>query len=256
MLVLVKFLGGAKKIFNASELCLEQDNLTIGKLVEHLIHSQPNGNADFNGKNILVAVNGVDSSVLDGSETILKPDDVVSIIPVIHGGTKKRIIFEFEKTFCEVFFISKIPNDIDFLNDLREKFPQLTLQAIDKKFILSENHIQKIISISLHAKKLEIMLSKKLEVDILLRFAGTSQISQAILYAGRKPQNDFFIIGIGSKSRLDKLYVELNQLLSKDKFPENSRFLQKFFGLTLKHIDSISSKNPLEDLLVERAAIL
>ena len=70
------------------------------------------------------------------------------------------------------------------LNKLRMKFPNLVIQAISSKFLLNKSHIKKIISLSLLAKKHKTMLSKKLETDILLRFAGTTQINYAIEKAG------------------------------------------------------------------------
>ena len=56
------------------------------------------------------------------------------------------------------------------------------------------------------AKKQKNMISKKLETDILLRFAGTTQINQAIENVGIKPKNSFTLIAIGNKSSLEKLF--------------------------------------------------
>jgi hypothetical protein len=37
---------------------------------------------------------------------------------------------------------------------------------------------------------------------------------------------------------------------------KNDSFLKKYFKITQKQIDSVYSKNPLEDILVEKAAVL
>jgi tRNA threonylcarbamoyladenosine modification (KEOPS) complex Cgi121 subunit len=101
------------------------------------------------------------------------------------------------------------------------------------------------------------MLSKKLETDILMRFACTTQISQAIKTAGLKPNQSSIIIALGKKSSLAKLRSDLKSYLnSKTSLKNNSQFLKKQFNISKKQIDSIYSKNPLEDLLVEKAAVL
>ncbi|HJN19553.1 MAG TPA: thiamine biosynthesis protein ThiS, partial [Candidatus Nitrosopelagicus sp.] len=61
----------------------------------------------------------------------------------------------------------------------------------------------------------------------------------------------------GKKTSLNKLHTELkpdinSKLLSRN----NVSYIQKQFGISKKQISVISSKNPLEDILVERAAIL
>ena len=79
-------MGGAKKSFSTDKILLEKTNLTITDLLEHLTQIKPTDTLEFDTNNLLVAINGVDSSVLDGYSTSLKDDDVVSIIPIIHGG--------------------------------------------------------------------------------------------------------------------------------------------------------------------------
>lgn len=36
--------------------------------------------------NILMVVNGVDSSVLNADELLVRDGDVVTVVPVVHGG--------------------------------------------------------------------------------------------------------------------------------------------------------------------------
>jgi molybdopterin converting factor small subunit len=35
----------------------------------------------------LIAINGVESSVLSGNDTLVQTGDKVTIVPVVHGGT-------------------------------------------------------------------------------------------------------------------------------------------------------------------------
>ncbi len=89
-----------------------------------------------------------------------------------------------------------------------------------------------------------------------MRFATTRQIADAIASVGIKPKNNFILIAVGNKTILDKLYQKLTPLIIEIFSKDNSSFLKKHFKITEKQLDSISSKNPLEDLLIEKGAIL
>ena len=251
-------MGGAKKSFSTDKILLEKTNLTITDLLEHLTQIKPIDTLEFDTNNLLVAINGVDSSVLDGYSTSLKDDDVVSIIPIIHGGKSDRIQFGVSGENVEIFDIKYNKKfDSKFLDQIRSKHPSLMIQMIDSSFLLGVNHAKKILSISLNAQKNQILLSKKIETDILLRFAGTTQISYGIKTVGRKTKKDFVIIALGKKIGLNKLHTELKpDIKSKQLSKNNVSYIQKQFGISKKQISVVSSKNPLEDILVERAAIL
>ena len=209
----------------------------------------------FEPDNTLVMVGMLDDH---GNETIVNDNDVINIIPIIHGGTSSRIQLKLFSTNIEIFEMKKtFTFDNTSLNKLRMKFPNLVIQAISSKFLLNKSHIKKIISLSLLAKKHKTMLSKKLETDILLRFAGTTQINYAIEKAGLNSKSSFCIIAIGKKSLLEKLHNELNDGINNTPLRvDNSHFLKKYFKISKKHIDSIDSNFSLEDLLVERSSIL
>ncbi len=255
-MIQVKFLGGAKKSFSTDKMIIDKDSLTVQELLDILQTSKPKDTPELDENNILIAVNGVDSSALDGKNTTLQDKDTVSIIPVIHGGSST--VFQISKFYVELFEIkpNKIQN-IDFLINLRKKYPDLTIQGIFAKYVLSKSHAKKILKISLEAKNNQNLLSKKLDTDILLRFACTTQISHAIETSGLKPKQSSIIIALGKKSSLKKLHSELKPYLNpKTISKNNSQFLKKKFKISKKQIDSTYSKNPLEDLLVEKAAVL
>ncbi|CAE6495322.1 MAG: MoaD/ThiS family protein [Candidatus Nitrosotenuis sp.] len=85
-MITIKLLGGARKSFDSESIILDVNSITIGDLLEHLLSIKPNNTLDLDTKNILVAVNGIDSSALEGRNTLIQTNDTVSIIPVIHGG--------------------------------------------------------------------------------------------------------------------------------------------------------------------------
>ena len=105
-MITVNFTGGAKKWFNLAHLIIEKNDLTIEQLLKHLIEIKPKNTIDFDEKNLLIAVNGIDSSALHGFETRLKTNDVVNIIPVIHGGSQQRIQFKISNKTIELFIES------------------------------------------------------------------------------------------------------------------------------------------------------
>ena len=257
-MIVVKLIGSAKKSFLPDQVFLEKSGLTIDELINHLLKIKPDNTLELDTKNLLIAVNGIDSSTLDGFKTKLKDNDIVSIIPIIHGGSSRRIQFSIMNSNVELFDIA---NDkkfhIEFLDELRLKYPSLILQSINSQFILGINHVKKILSVSLYARKNNSLLSKKIETDILLRFAITTQISSAIEIAGQKPNKDFLIIAIGKKSTLGKIYSDLKSYLNAKSLSKNNQlYLKKQFKIPNKQLDAVYSKNPLEDLLVEKATIL
>ncbi len=257
-MIKIKLLGGSKKSFAIDKLEIENDSLTVSQLIELLQKSVPKNLPQLDVKNMLIAINGVDSSTLEGLATLLKDGDVVSIIPVVHGGNMKRTSFNIFKTRIELI---EIKNDLDdpikFLENLRQKYTDLIIQGIRSTYILNLDHAKKVITISLVAQKTGTMLSNKLETDILMRFACTRQISEAIQKVGMKRRENFILIAIGKKSSLCKLYSELRYILTPIAFTKNkSSFIKKEFGISIKQLQSVESTTSLEDLLAEKSAVL
>lgn len=253
----VKFVGGARKSFLTEQLKIDKSDISIQELIDLLLALKPADSPKLDTDNILIAINGSDSSAMDGKYTKIKNNDLVSIIPVIHGGSLKKITFENSKRQIQIIEIKGQKSiNVKFIDNLRKKYPKIMLQAISSNFILNNYHLKKIISLSLESKKNDILLSNKLETDILMRFALTTQISDAIKNIGIKPGTNFILIAIGNKKSLNSLYDELLPISVNIFSKNNDLYLKKYFKITNKHIDSIHSKNPLEDILVEKAAIL
>ena len=256
-MIIVNFTGGAKKWFNLPQITLDKNNLSIQELINYLITIKPKNTVNFDGKNLLIAVNDIDSSALSGFATKLKPNDVVNIIPVIHGGVDQRIKFKILNQNIELHeFKKRTKIETNFLDSLRIEFPDIILQAISSDFILTKEHVKKILSLSILAKKHHILLSKKLETDILLRFAGTTQISEAIKNLGITKNQNFLLISIGKNQPLTKLHKKILPNVISPFSNNNSKKLENYFKLTKKNINVISSKFPLEDLVVEKASLL
>ena len=93
-MIIIKLVGGAKKSFNSEQLKIDKSDVSIQGLLELLLKLKPTDTSDFDVENILIAINGSDSSAMNGKDTIVHNGDIVSIIPVIHGGSSKKLIFE------------------------------------------------------------------------------------------------------------------------------------------------------------------
>ena len=256
-MITVKLVGGAKKSFLTEQLQIDKSDITIQELVDLLLELKPADTPDLDVENILIAVNGSDSSAMEGRSTKIKNNDLVSIIPVIHGGSCKKLTFTVLKKQIQIIEIGGQKTiDVKFLDDLRKKYPKIRLQAISSNFVLDSYHLKKIISLSLESEKNDTLLSNKLETDILMRFALTKQISNAIITAGIKPKVNFILVAVGNKKTLDSLYQELLPFSANLFSKNNDSSLKKYFKITKIQLDSAHSKNPLGDILVEKAAIL
>lgn len=86
-MIAIELLGGAKKAIGKSMVILEQQ---ISSLSEILVYLQNNAvkPSILDPKNILIAINGVDSSVLNGYKTKVKTGDVVTVVTIVHGGSR------------------------------------------------------------------------------------------------------------------------------------------------------------------------
>jgi len=257
-MITVKFLGGAKKSFLTDKLEIEKNVRTVEDLLEYLQKSIPQSKQSLDVKNILVAVNGIDSSALGGNHIDLKDGDVISIIPVVHGGSVRRIIFRIGANYVELVRLGKINYDpINFLETLRKQYPDLFIQGVQSKYIVSVKHAKKVITISLAAKRADVLLSNKLEMDILMRFAFTRQINDAINKLGLHQGQDSILIIIGTKSSINRLFKEIKHLIKIfEPLSSNSNFMKKEYLITKKQLKCIISKKPLEDLLSEKSAVL
>lgn len=254
---MIKLVGGAKKLFLTDELKIDESDISIQELLDLLLNLKPTSTPNLDVENILIAINGVDSSAMDDKITKIKNNDVVSIIPVIHGGSSKRLIFNISNNLIQVVEIKGQDNiTVSFIDDLRKKFSGIKLQAVSSNFILNNYHLKKIISLSVYSDKNNILLSNKFEMDILMRFAISSQISSAITSVGIKPKQNFMLIALGNKKILDKLYKEIGDISIEIFSKDNTLFLKKYFKITDEQLDAVISKNPIEDILIEKAAIL
>ena len=82
---MVKVVGGLAQALNTNEVVVESDELTVRELILFLESKRLCGDA-IKPSNLLVMVNGVEASALEGSSTLVRAGDKVVALPVTHGG--------------------------------------------------------------------------------------------------------------------------------------------------------------------------
>lgn len=262
-MIRVEFVGGAKKSFGSASVDIDHESITVRSLLELLQGMRIKDSPEIDAKNTLVAINGADTSATGGMSSVVLDGDTVSIIPVIHGGDAsdgRRVAFRLGRRRFDVLCVRTArPVGASFLDDLRARYRGLRIQALSERFVLGRSHAEKILALSAEAEKRGILLAKRLETDILVRFALTTQISAAIKSVGiAKParRSAFILVSTGPARMLDSLYKHLEPDLAEPFATDNSEFLRKRFGITKKALGATLSEDPLEDVLVERAAVL
>jgi sulfur-carrier protein len=84
-MIKLELLGGVKKAVGRSSVILEEASLPISEILM-LLRRNVKEPGVLTLNNILVAVNGVESSSLDGTDTVVESGDTVTIVTVAHGG--------------------------------------------------------------------------------------------------------------------------------------------------------------------------
>ncbi|MFZ0204331.1 MAG: MoaD/ThiS family protein [Nitrososphaeraceae archaeon] len=85
-MILIRLLGRYKKAMGCSSLKYRKHPASINEIVSYLDGSVSGYNTFFKRDNFLIVVNGVDSSLLDANESLVRDGDIVTVIPIIHGG--------------------------------------------------------------------------------------------------------------------------------------------------------------------------
>ena len=84
-LITINMFGGAKKIVGTSSLVFNRSIASISEILEFLQKNAVDSKI-LDSNNILIAVNGIETSALSGNDTIAKTGDVITIVSVVHGG--------------------------------------------------------------------------------------------------------------------------------------------------------------------------
>jgi molybdopterin converting factor small subunit len=84
-LITLKLLGGVKFAMGKTSLVIDKSQSTVKEIIEEL-KNQSRNTKILNEQNLIITVNGVDSSVTGGKETVIRSGDILTIVTIIHGG--------------------------------------------------------------------------------------------------------------------------------------------------------------------------
>jgi molybdopterin converting factor small subunit len=84
-LITVDLRGGIRKSVGYPQLRVEEDGITIDDMIDY-IENRYELSGEIKKNEIMVAINGVDSSILGGGRAKITSGDIVTILTVVHGG--------------------------------------------------------------------------------------------------------------------------------------------------------------------------
>jgi molybdopterin converting factor small subunit len=85
-MIRVRLLGGAKRVVGKEYVNLDVKELTLRELLLLLASMSSDPSIFTNNSNIIVVINGIESSLLGGLDAVINSNDQVSILTVVHGG--------------------------------------------------------------------------------------------------------------------------------------------------------------------------
>ena len=171
-------------------------------------------------------------------------------------------IFSVDNIFYSVVGFKKIKvKDIGrFLEELRNVFPGVSIQALDANIVYGYEHIDQVLKITLESIKRKITFANKAEIDLLLRLSYTDQISIALKYGGLKNGSPGCFIFFSQ----DKIKIAKTKLYIEKLFPDKDDSIINASAIKRKMISErigILSDKLFDDLtflpyLVERACLI
>jgi tRNA threonylcarbamoyladenosine modification (KEOPS) complex Cgi121 subunit/molybdopterin converting factor small subunit len=254
-MITIRLLGGARKALGGrASVPFEKPRAKVSEILRFLQENASDAN-QLNPANLIVAINGVDSGALEGQDSEVSNGDTVTVVTVVHGGSVET----HEGVFVAIV-ATKTPEVKDvgtFLDELRKDHAGVHIQMLNAESVFGLEHISRVISIVMEAKRRGIMIANKPETELLLRLACTRQISEAISRVGVKQgSSSCFVAFSEDDSKLASLLPLINARLHPDESvlrptATKETLLVKRIGINPKTIG-----NELLDHLVEKAAIL
>jgi tRNA threonylcarbamoyladenosine modification (KEOPS) complex Cgi121 subunit/molybdopterin converting factor small subunit len=254
-MITIRLLGGAKRAVGKPSVILDRSGASIPEILNFLrgISTEPRL---LHRENLIVAINGVDSSALRGENTVAKDGDTVTVVTVVHGGIldldrSKRLSLRGAKR------IESGTNTGELVDRLRSDHRDLAIQALDARSVFGIDHVLGVLRISLEAERRKVMLANKLETELLLRIACTDQISEAMQRAGLKP--GFPACFMAFSGDVDKLcafeeYLRRNFDLDDSVLEPTREKLDSLSGIIGRNAGY--DRKEVLNLLLERAAIM
>jgi sulfur-carrier protein len=81
----INLLGGIKKLVGQSNLKINEESSSVKGIISYLENNYYSNNT-INKNDIMIAINGIESSLLGGYNAKISSGDIVTILSVVHGG--------------------------------------------------------------------------------------------------------------------------------------------------------------------------
>jgi molybdopterin synthase sulfur carrier subunit len=85
-LITIKLLGGIKKTVGQSDLQIDPSLYTTVNDVLCFIQDNYKMKNEIKQSEVMIAINGIESSILGGNDAVVSSGDVITILSVVHGG--------------------------------------------------------------------------------------------------------------------------------------------------------------------------
>jgi tRNA threonylcarbamoyladenosine modification (KEOPS) complex Cgi121 subunit/molybdopterin converting factor small subunit len=252
-MIAIRLLGGAKKAVGKPAVDFDRPSASVSEILQFLTSVSTDARL-LQPNNLIVAVNGVDSAALQGQNTIAKSGDTVTVVTVVHGGADYTI----DGNYVSIIGVQKVAGDPGRLVDrLRAENNGVSIQTVNADAVYGADHVLGVIRMTLEAEKRKVMLANKRETELLLRFACTDQISEALKRAGLKEGAPGCLVAFSNDSKaLCRFSDEIkNEFKVDDSVVEPSRKKRTRLAGVLEMKAKFDESEFLQYLL-ERAAIL
>jgi sulfur-carrier protein len=84
-LISINLLGGARKALGRAEISIERSEASVNDILAYL-KTNATEKSILDSGNLLIVVNGKDTSVLEGYDTVVRTGDSIKIVTIVHGG--------------------------------------------------------------------------------------------------------------------------------------------------------------------------
>jgi tRNA threonylcarbamoyladenosine modification (KEOPS) complex Cgi121 subunit/molybdopterin converting factor small subunit len=252
-MITIRLLGGAKKAVGRAAVNLDRPSASVSDILDFLttISVEPH---ILQRSNLIIALNDVDSASLQGNNTLVKSGDTVKIVTVVHGGMH----YTLNGYHVSITGVQKIIHDPGKMVDMiRSQHNNVLIQAVDANAVYGEEHVLGVLRITLEAEKRNIMLTNRCEIELLIRLAGTDQISEAIRRAGLKKDVAACFIAFSQDNEAIRQFEQW----IKSEFDLNNSVLKPNEDKRIRLASLLGSRAKLDSrkflqYLLEKAAIL
>jgi tRNA threonylcarbamoyladenosine modification (KEOPS) complex Cgi121 subunit len=131
------------------------------------------------------------------------------------------------------------------------------VQTFDSSALAGEEHVLRSLKQSVELERAGGMLADKVEVDFLIRVAGTKQISEALKAAGSRPLGDSVLVVFGTREYVRRGIRSVSRLATLEPFGLSRRGARAFARVSKLELSSVLGEgDPVSRLLAEKAALL